>query len=166
MADDYDEEERPSRSARKRAAQSVQELGERLIDLPDAELAALALPDELLVAVRDARRITSRAAGARQRKYIAKLMRDLDCAPIAAALDARRVEAALETQRFARAESWRDRLLTEGEAALTELAGRYPQIDLAEWRARIAAAHSARGNDARARAAQRDLFRALRGLLG
>jgi len=167
MADEYDdEEERPSRSARKRAAQSAQELGERLIELPDAKLGALDLPEELVTAVREARRITSRAAGARQRKYIGKLMRDLDCTPIVAALDARSVEAALETQRFARAEGWRDRLLAEGEAALAELAARFPQIDLAEWRTRIAAAHPAGENDGRARAAQRELFRALRKLLG
>jgi ribosome-associated protein len=166
MADEFDEDERPSRSARKRAAQSVQELGERLIELPDADLVALDLPEDLVAAVRDARRITSHAAGARQRKYIGKLMRDLDCTPIAAALDARRVGAALETQRFARAESWRERLLAEGDAALAELARRFPQIDLDEWRARIAAASPAGENAARARGAQRELFRALRVLLG
>lgn len=166
MTDEYDAEERPSRSARKRSAQSVQELGERLIELPDAELAALDLPEELVAAVREARRITSRAAGARQRKYIGRLMRDLDCTPIAAALDARSVEAGLETQRFARAEAWRDRLLGDADVALGELAARFPQIDLAEWRARISAAHPANENDARARAARRELFRALRALLG
>jgi ribosome-associated protein len=166
MADEYDEDERPSRSARKRAAQSAKALGERLIELPDAELAALDLPEKLLDAVREARRISSRAAGARQRQYIGKLMRGLDCTPIAAALDARHVEAALESQRFARAESWRDRLLAEGDAALAELAERYPQIDRAAWRDRMAAAHAAKENDARARAAQRELFRALRALLG
>jgi ribosome-associated protein len=166
MTDEYDEEERPSRSARKRAAQSVQELGERLIELPDPELTALDLPEQLIAAVRDARRITSRAAGARQRKYIGKLMRDLDCTPIAAALDARRVGAALETQRFARAESWRERLLAEGDSALSELAERFPQIDLDEWRTRIAAARPAGESDARAKGAQRELFRALRALLG
>jgi ribosome-associated protein len=165
MADDHDEEERPSRSARKRAAQSAQDLGERLIALPDAELTALDLPLELLDAVREARRITSRAAGARQRKFIGKLMRALDCTPIAAALDARGAEASLEAQRFSRAESWRDRLLAEGDGALSELAERHPGIDLDEWRERIGHARAA-GDDARARAASRALFRALRSLLG
>ena len=45
-------------------------------------------------------------------------MRAIDCAPIEAALAARSEQAALETQRFKRAESWRDRLLAEGETAL------------------------------------------------
>ncbi|MGH8285327.1 MAG: DUF615 domain-containing protein, partial [Steroidobacteraceae bacterium] len=45
MTDDVEQDEkRPSRSARKRAAASAQELGERLIALPDAQLAALGLP--------------------------------------------------------------------------------------------------------------------------
>ncbi|MGQ0833882.1 MAG: ribosome biogenesis factor YjgA [Gammaproteobacteria bacterium] len=165
MTDELEQDEqRPSRSARKRAAESAQELGERLIALPDAELTALGLPERLVDAVREARRITSRAAGARQRQYIGKLMRDIDHEPIAAALAARSERDALEAQRFARAESWRDRLLAEGEAALTELAARHPSIDLDEWRGRIARARTEQTGAARA--AQRELFRALRALLG
>lgn len=164
MTDEFDDQqERPSRSARKRAAQSVQQLGEALIALPDAELAALELPDHLLEAIREARRITSRAAGARQRQYIGKLMRAIDCEPIAAAIAARGARDALDAQRFARAESWRGRLLAGGDAALAELSQRHPSIDLEEWRARI---EHARGDAPAARAAQRELFRALRALLG
>jgi ribosome-associated protein len=170
MSDDAESAaERPSRGARKRAAQSAQELGERLIALPDAELAALGLPEPLLDAVREGRRITSRAAGARQRQYIGKLMRAIDCDPIAAALAARSERDALDSQRFARAESWRDRLLTEGTGALAELAQRHPSIDVAAWGELLERARSdadaARAPGA-ARAAQRELFRALRDLLG
>jgi ribosome-associated protein len=161
---DDEGDERPSRSARKRAAQSAQELGERLVDLPDVELAELDLPPELLVAIRDARRITSRAAGARQRQFIGKLMRDIDCEPIAAALAARGKRDALEAQRFARVESWRERLLREGDAALAELAALHPDADLTQVRALLTRSHSSLTNTARA--AQRDLFRALRALLG
>lgn len=162
MSDRTDNEaERESRSARKRAAESAQELGERLIALPDAELAALALPEKLLDAVRGARRISSRAAGARQRQYIGKLMRSIDIEPIRVALAAKGELDALERQRFARAEKWRDRLIAEGEAALDELKALRPGIDLDAWRELIA---NARG--AAARAGQRELFRALRTLLG
>lgn len=162
MSDRTDNEaERESRSARKRAAESAQELGERLIALPDAELAALALPEKLLDAVREARRISSRAAGARQRQYIGKLMRSIDIEPIRVALAAKGELDALERQRFARAEKWRDRLIAEGEAALDELKALRPGIDLDAWRELIA---NARG--AAARAGQRELFRALRTLLG
>jgi ribosome-associated protein len=164
MVDDIEnEQERPSRSARKRAAESAQELGERLISLADPELVALGLPDELREAVRAARRITSRSAGVRQRQYIGKLMRAIDCAPIAAALDARSERDVRESQRFARAESWRERLLQQGDAALSELAQQHPSIDVAAWRALLARARSTHQTT---RSAQRELFRALRNLLG
>jgi len=85
----HDEDEaRPSKSARKREAHALQSLGERLIRLRDAELATLDLPEPLVDAILEARRIKSRAAGARQRQYIGRLMRDIDPAPIRRALDA------------------------------------------------------------------------------
>lgn len=81
-------EDRPSRSARKREALAAQKLGEELILLRDADLDALELPERLSEAIRQARRIRSRAAGARQRQYIGKLMREIDLEPILAALAA------------------------------------------------------------------------------
>jgi 5-(carboxyamino)imidazole ribonucleotide mutase len=81
-------EDRPSKSARKREALAAQKLGEELILLKDADLEALALPERLSEAIRQARRIRSRAAGARQRQYIGKLMREIDLEPIQAALAA------------------------------------------------------------------------------
>lgn len=81
-----DGEERPSRSARKRAAEALQKLGEKLVGLRESELAALDLPEELLGAVRDARRLGHTPAQARARQYIGKLMRTIDTAPIERAL--------------------------------------------------------------------------------
>jgi 5-(carboxyamino)imidazole ribonucleotide mutase len=79
-------DDRPSKSARKRAALAAQKLGEELVLLKDVDLQALDLPEALTEAIRAARRIRSRAAGARQRQYIGKLMREIDPAPIQAAL--------------------------------------------------------------------------------
>jgi ribosome-associated protein len=81
---------RPSRSARKRAAIALQELGVRLTQLRPAQLAELSLPEELLEAVLEAQRLRSRAAIARQRQYIGRLMRTIDPAPIEQALAQRR----------------------------------------------------------------------------
>jgi ribosome-associated protein len=80
---------RPSRSARKRAALAAQKLGVTLLALKPAELDALALPEELRAALEEARRLTSRAALARQRQYIGRLMRAVDPAPLERALAAR-----------------------------------------------------------------------------
>ena len=73
---------RPSRSARKRAAEALQKLGERLTELREPELAALDLPEELLAAVHDARRLGHTPAQARARQYIGRLMRQIDTAAI------------------------------------------------------------------------------------
>lgn len=81
-----DLEERPSKSARKRAAHAAQALGERLIALKDSDLLALALPEALLQAVREAKRIKARGGLARQKQFIGKLMRELDTVAIEADL--------------------------------------------------------------------------------
>ena len=163
MRDD-DAAERPSKSAAKRAALAAQELGEALIGLSDAELDALALPEELATAVRAARRITSRAGGARQRQYIGKLMRALDPEPIRAALAARGAVSAREAERFRRVEEWRERLIGGGAAVLEELARSHPGIEKSEWARRVAAAQAERSRGAGAARASRELFRALRAL--
>ena len=80
-------DERPSKSARKRAAHAAQALGERLISLKETDLARLPLPETVLDAVRAARKIKARGGLARQKQYIGKLMRDLDTAAIEAALE-------------------------------------------------------------------------------
>jgi ribosome-associated protein len=170
--------DRPSKSARKREAHAAQDLGEALIRMRDAELDALELPERLSDAIREARRIKSRAGGARQRQYIGKLMREIDLEPIRAMLAARSERDALETQLFKRAESWRERLIAEGDPALDELARLRPGLDRDEWSRRIGAAlrerTTAERNIQRGSAehpkpvgpAGRELFRALRALLG
>ncbi|MGP8032713.1 MAG: ribosome biogenesis factor YjgA [Steroidobacteraceae bacterium] len=161
--DDDEAAERPSKSARKRAAHAVQDLGEALIALPDGELQALGLPEELLAALREARRISSRAGGARQRQYIGKLMRAIDPQPIRAALAARGAVSAAEAARLHRVEQWRERLIADGAAALEDLKRTCPGIDTLEWTRRVAAAQAERERAA-ATGAGRELFRALRAL--
>jgi ribosome-associated protein len=83
-------DERPSKSSRKRAAHAAQALGERLIALKESDLVRLPIPESLLDAVREARRIKARGGLARQKQYIGKLMRDLDTAAIEDALESLR----------------------------------------------------------------------------
>jgi len=93
-------EDRPSKSALKREALAAQKLGEELILLKDADLDALELPERLSEAIRQARRIRSRAAGARQRQYIGKLMREIDLEPIQTALAASAGRPARAARRY------------------------------------------------------------------
>ena len=161
--DDESVHERPSKSERKRTAHAAQDLGETLIGLRDSDLVALDLPERLVDAIREARRIPSRGGGARQRQYIGKLMRDIDPEPIRAALAADSEKAALESERFKRLEAWRERLITEGAAALEELERWRPGLDRTEWMRKIGAAQSDRDRNVTGTSG-RELFRALRTL--
>ena len=162
--EDEDLGERPSKSARKRAAHEAQELGEALIRLRDAELDALALPETLSDAIRLARRTTSHGGAARQRQYIGKLMRELDLEPIRAALSARSEQSAHEAEAFKRIEEWRARLITEGTTALEELERWRPGLDRNVWARRLAAAQSEHARLDGIGAEGRELFRMLRTL--
>jgi ribosome-associated protein len=156
---------KPSKSARKRAAHGAQKLGERLVELRDAELARLDLPERLVDAIRAARTIRTHGALARQRQLIGKLMRDVDPAPILAALDERGRFAALDAERFRRVEGWRDRLLREGEAGLDALREWRPDADFDALRTLLTTARDAAAPQPARSAASRELFRRLRSAL-
>jgi ribosome-associated protein len=153
----------PSKSERKRAAHAAQDLGEALVQLNDADLEALQLPETLHEAIRAARRITSRAGLARQRQYIGKLMRSIDPEPIRAALVAHSARTAADTERFKRLEHWRERLISEGDAALEELLRWRPDLDRAAFGKLLAGARAERAQRGSG-PASRELFRALRSL--
>jgi ribosome-associated protein len=155
----------PSKSVLKRDAQRAQALGEQLIGLNDAELVALELPEPLYEAIVAARSIGSRGGGARQRQYIGKLMRDIDLTRVREALGAKAAKAALDAQRFQRAEAWRARLLEGGPEALAALRATYPALDEAQWLKRLGDARAERERAGAGGSAARELFRALRELL-
>lgn len=156
--------EGPSKSERKRAATAAQKLGERLVGLREVDLAQLSLPERLLEAIRAARSIRSHGGLARQRQYIGKLMREVDPGPLLELLEAGSRTRALEAERFRRVETWRDRLITEGDPALTALAEGRPltpdqHANLTEVLRR---ARHIGCSEAQRAAAARELFRTLR----
>ena len=102
---------KPSKSARKREQQELQQLGERLIGLPADELLALPLEERLRDAVVAASKIRSHEALRRQKQLIGKLMRNCDPEPIQHALEAREREDRRAKRIFADAERWRDRIV-------------------------------------------------------
>src|ERR1700724_2915392 len=123
------EEERLSKSARKREAASLQELGMKLSALPDQEIKALDLPDNLFVALRDLRPLPSHGAQIRQRQYIGKLMRAIGPETVLPKLAERKQRHDLEIRHFQLIERWRDRLLSDPGSGLDELLREYPQVD-------------------------------------
>ena len=82
--DELEVQEGRGRSARKRASHELTKLGEELVALRPAQIAALALPERLEGAVAEARRLTSFGAKRRQTLFIGKLIRQLDESELAA----------------------------------------------------------------------------------
>ncbi len=153
-----------SRTKKKQQVEELQRLGAALIELPPAQLDALALPAQLLAAVREAQRITSHGALRRQVQYIGKVMRKVDPEPVRAALAAIAGNSAAARARQKRLEQWRERLIGDDEALtelMSEFAGEHAGVDLQAMRTLI---RNARKEIAEARPprAQRELFRVLR----
>lgn len=154
----------PSRSQRRRRALAVLELAERLAASSDAELAALPIPEGLIEPIRHARGIRARIARKREIQHLASLMRREDEAAleaIRAVLDRDKARTRERTARLHRVEAWRERLLTEGDAALAELLAAQPGLDRQRLRQLIHKARHERERDAPPHG-QRELFRLLR----
>ena len=162
--DEIDEYRGPSKSQRKRDASAAQNLGTRLIDLKESELTALNLPETLHDAILLAKRITSRGGLARQRQFIGKLMRDIDPAPIEAALSETSRVTAQDAEKHKRLEAWRTRLLTEGPTALDDLLKERPSADRKALQLLIHKATTQRVDSGTRDGASRELFRTLRSL--
>jgi len=159
------EEQRLSKSARKRGAASLQELGVKLSALPDQEIKALDLPENLFIALRDLRRLPSHGAQVRQRQYIGKLMREIDPEPVLAKLAERKQRHDIEIRAFQRIERWRDRLLSEPESASDELLKEHPNADRTALARLLEKAEKERVEQ-RSPVGARELFAFLRQLLG
>ena len=79
---------RVSRTKKKQAALSLQDLGERLVKLSDDQLKQADLPGDVLAAVKAAKTIKKHIPRNRQMQYIGTLMRKCDPAPVREFLDA------------------------------------------------------------------------------
>ena len=156
-------DDRPSKSARKREMQALQEIGEAIIKLSDGEFATIPLEGELLDAIMLARRLKSGEGLRRQMQYVGKLMRNVDTVAIGTALQDLQNGRALHNQRFHQLEQLRDTLIIEGTSAMDKVLENYPHADRQHLRQLIATASKEREQE-KPPAASRKLFRYLREL--
>lgn len=115
MSDDFDSNstpERPSKSARKREDQQLQQLAAALLELPAAELARIPLEPALGAALEATRAITQREARRRQLQYLGKLMRNADHPAIRTALDGLRMRQRQFRQHLERIDRLCEELIT------------------------------------------------------
>jgi ribosome-associated protein len=159
------EPEGPSKSDRKREHKALQLLARRLLELPAGKVAGLGLEDELAEAVRVGRAIKASSARQRQIRHVANLLDEAVVARLTALLDGDSAAHAREVARFHALERWRDRLLAEGDAALTEFLDAHPGADAAALRTAMRQAGKDVGTP-RAVVSARKLFQLLKQAAG
>ncbi|MGE8548686.1 ribosome biogenesis factor YjgA [Alcaligenes sp. WGS1538] len=131
--------DRPSKSQVKREMHALLDLGKRLIELSDDRLKQLQLDERLLIAIKEAKRITAREGRRRQIHFVGKLMRQVDPEPILQQLDVWENGSREQTQAMHRLEALRD-LLLRSDDALTEFMNEFPGADIQQLRTLIRAA--------------------------
>ena len=157
-----DEYSGPSKSQLKREMTALQDLGAELATLSKERLAKIDMPERLRDALLDAQRFTKHEAKRRQMQYVGKIMRDIDTAPLQAAMDEIKGNSTAATVRQHRLENLRTRLM-EDETKFSELARDFPTADIQHLRQlRRNAIKEAQQN--KPPRAYRELFRELRAL--
>jgi ribosome-associated protein len=129
MSDADDTELGPSKSQRKRDAHAIKDLGETLVNLDPGQLSKFDLPEFIVDIINETRRIKKHGARKRQLQYLAKQLRQLDTVPLRQQLEQLQQPHHQEVAHLHRIEQWRDRLLQQGQQALTDFLTQYPQAD-------------------------------------
>lgn len=122
-----------SKTKRKAAMDELQDIGVTLVALPKEKLNKLNLPESLLDAVLEAKRITANGATRRQMQYIGRLMREVDTAPIIDQLQRWEGKHNAENAYFHQLENWRNRLIAD-ESSLSEFIQANPGAEIQQLR--------------------------------
>ncbi len=136
--DDFDEDDedveyyavRPNKTQIKKDITALFDLGETLSKLSAAHLQDMDLPDNIHKAISDVSDMPLTGARKRLLKYIAGQLHKIDVAPIQEKLARIQNQSAHSAREHHITEHWRAKLITEGNAALTELFDEYPATDL------------------------------------
>jgi len=128
LASKLNTEEPISKTQLKAEADEQQALGVRLTELPKDKLLKLDLPDAVLTAVLDSKKITANGAMRRHKQYLGRLMRETDNAPILEQLARWDGKHTAENAYFHGLERWRDRMIEDANV-LNEFIAQNTQTD-------------------------------------
>ncbi len=123
-----------SKSQAKRDVEAMQKLGEKLVKLSAHELDKFDLEERLKDAILFAQTIRSHSARRRQMQLIGKLMRQSDTDSIQTRYERYHNQLSEYTAQFHKIETWRDRLIKEGDRAINELLVQYPHLERSRLR--------------------------------
>jgi ribosome-associated protein len=129
----------PSRTELKKESTELQKLGEALLTLRADLMERLDLPEGLITALTELKRITNFEGRRRQLQYVGKLMRQLEPETLQSVRDALEEQhsgSAQQTLALHAAEKWRDDLIASDDALQAWLAAR-PGTDAQQLRALI-----------------------------
>lgn len=164
MSDTFDDAfEEKSKSQIKREMHALVDLGRKLTTLKKDQLALLPLTDMLKKALEDAPKHKSNIANKRHMQYVGKLLRDQDIDFIQSFLEQIDSSSREYNERFHALEQWRDRLVSEGDDALTDLLHQYPTADRQHLRQLIRLAQQEAAQE-KPPAAARKIFKYIREL--
>ncbi|PCH83102.1 MAG: hypothetical protein COB89_07515 [Piscirickettsiaceae bacterium] len=124
--------ERTNKTQEKVGLDILMNLGKSIADLSKGQFEVIILPDTFRQAVVEVRKLGKGGAIKRQFKFIAKLLRDMDAEgvdEIQQAFDILLDKDRSASARLHQLEQWRDKLVTEGDGALGEFLGSFPQAD-------------------------------------
>ena len=167
-----------SRTDLKRESDALQDLGKELLSLRADLFERVGLPEKLVDALAEAKRITNFEGKRRQMQYVGKIMRKLDPELVQAArqaLEEQHKGSADVKLTLHLAEQWRDRLIADDEALAPWMA-EHPDTDTQQLRALIRQARKyappadkaavSQGLAPRKGRAYRDLFQLVREHMG
>jgi ribosome-associated protein len=160
LASKLNAEEPISKTQLKAEADAQQALGVRLSELPKDKLLKLDLPDTVLTAVLDTKKITANGAIRRHRQYLGRLMREIDNAPILEQLARWDGKHTAENAYFHGLERWRERMIADSNA-LAEFIALYPQTDIQQLRTLVRNAQKELAADKPPKSS-REIFKLLR----
>jgi len=162
-AEDYDKfenVERLNKSQQKREIQALMELGKQLAALDALALGNMDMPQPLMQALLDVQDM-KHGAEKRQFKLICKMLRNIDTESLLDTLESIASQKNELDKNFHRSERWRDRLIEEGQTAMTEFMAKYPQADASQIRQLVRNANK-EIQQSKPHKSSRNLFRLLR----
>lgn len=153
-----------SKTRKKREAAEITRLGEMLSTLAESELDQLALASDVRQAIDQLKSTRAFGARKRQKQYLGKLLRNTDVEPIRQWLAQHQQHKQLAVRLDHDTERWRDRLIEDGDPALSEFLDQHADVDRQHLRQLMRNARAEREKGKPPRYA-RELFRALRAVL-
>ena len=124
--------ERINKTQVKRELDAFMDLGKSIADLSKEQFESIQLSDAFRLAIIEARRLSKGGAIKRQFKYIGKLLREMseeDVDELSDGLDRQLNKDRAATARLHGLEQWRDRLVAEGDVALSDFLAEHPEAD-------------------------------------